>query len=305
MSSTSTSGTQAGAAGSMLVFATKRRSDSYWGIVFGELKRNRGAMIGAGVLLFLIAVAVAAPVIAPYDPIKMYPEGLEPPGAKYWLGTDNFGRDMFSRIVFGTRISLTVGLISVSIGAIAGIVLGLLAGYFGGHLDNVIMRMIDALLAFPEILLALAIMVTLGTSLTNVMIAVGISSVPRYTRVVRGSVLSAKENLYVEAARAVGCGSLKIMFSHLLPNIFGPLVVLATLGIASAILLAAGLGYLGLGAQPPTPEWGLLLSSGRNYLAVAWWVTTFPGLAIMVTVLAINMLGDGLRDALDPRLQRN
>jgi peptide/nickel transport system permease protein len=284
---------------------TEHRPLGYWQIVWRQFKLNKGALIAGGFILFLVGIAVTAPAIAPYDPIKMYPtERLFPPSSTHLFGTDNFGRDIFSRVLHGTRISLTIGFISVTIGAVIGITLGLTSGYFGRRTDAIIMRFIDALLAFPSILLALAIVAVLGSSLTNVMIAVGISSVPRYTRVVRGSVLSVKENVYIEAARSIGCSSAVIMFRHILPNVLGPVVVLATLGIASAILLAAGLGFLGLGAQPPTPEWGLMLSSGRDYLAIAWWITTFPGLAIMVTVLAINILGDGLRDALDPRLKR-
>jgi peptide/nickel transport system permease protein len=288
------------------MFLEARTTPSYWRIVWRQLRLNRGAIIGAGVLAVLVVVAIAAPVIAPFDPIEMAAQDmLMPPGRQHLFGTDNFGRDLFSRVMYGARISLTVGFLSVSIGAATGLVLGLLAGYSGGWVDTLIMRVMDALLAFPGILLALSIMVVLGSDLKNVMIAVGISSVPRYTRVVRASVLSAKENLYVEAARAIGCSSVVIMFRHILPNVFAPVVVLSTLGIAGAILLSAGLSYLGLGAQPPTPEWGLLLNSGRDYLALAWWITTFPGIAIMVTVLAINMLGDGLRDALDPRLKRS
>jgi peptide/nickel transport system permease protein len=282
-----------------------RKTKGYWTIVFRQLRRNKGALLGAGFLLFLVFVAIFAPLIAPYDPIEMAPtDRLQPPSLAHPMGTDNFGRDALSRIIFGTRISLTVGFISVGIGAAAGMILGLAAGYFGGYVDTVIMRVIDALLAFPGILLSLAIVAALGSNLQNVMIAVGISSVPRFTRVIRGSVLSAKENLYVLAARSIGCRSLSIMYRHILPNVFGPVVILATLGIGSAILLGAGLSYLGLGAQPPTPEWGLMLSTGRPYIAVAWWVMTFPGLAIMVTVLAVNMFGDGLRDALDPRLRQ-
>ena len=288
------------------VFLEAHITSGYWKIVWRQLRRNRGAIIGGGVLVFLVVVAITAPVIAPYDPIEMAAQDmLMPPGREHLFGTDNFGRDLFSRVIHGTRISLTVGFLSVGIGAVTGMVLGLLSGYSGGLADTLIMRVMDALLAFPGILLSLLIMVVLGSDLKNVMIAVGISSVPRYTRVVRASVLTAKETLYVEAARAIGCSSMVIMFRHILPNVFAPVVVLSTLGIAGAILLSAGLSYLGLGAQPPTPEWGLLLNSGRDYLAIAWWITTFPGIAIMVTVLAINMLGDGLRDALDPRLKRS
>lgn len=288
------------------VFLEARTTPGYWRIVWRQLRLNRGAIIGGGVLAFLVVVAITAPVIAPYDPIEMAAQDmLMPPGREHLFGTDNFGRDLFSRVIHGARISLMVGFLSVSIGAVTGMVLGLLSGYSGGWVDALIMRVMDALLAFPGILLSLSIMVVLGSDLKNVMIAVGISSVPRYTRVVRASVLTAKENLYVEAARAIGCSSMVIMFRHILPNVFAPVVVLSTLGIAGAILLSAGLSYLGLGAQPPTPEWGLLLNSGRDYLAIAWWITTFPGIAIMVTVLAINMLGDGLRDALDPRLKRS
>jgi len=282
-----------------------RPTKGYWTIVFRQLRRNRGAMVGGGFLLFLVLVAVFAPLIAPYDPVEMAPKDrLQPPSMAHLMGTDNFGRDALSRIIFGTRISLTVGFISVGIGAAMGMVLGLAAGYFGGYLDTVIMRFVDAVLAFPGILLSLSIVAVLGATLQNVMIAVGISSVPRFTRVVRGSVLSAREKLYVLSARSIGCRSMSIMYRHILPNVFGPVVILATLGIGSAILLSAGLSYLGLGAQPPTPEWGLMLNTGRPYIAVAWWVMTFPGLAIMLTVLAVNMIGDGMRDALDPRLRQ-
>jgi peptide/nickel transport system permease protein len=285
--------------------AEVRTTRGYWSAVFLELRRKRAAIIGGGFLLFLALVALFAPLIAPYDPIKMVPEDrLQPPSEVHLMGTDNFGRDALSRIVFGARISLTVGFISVGISVAVGTVLGLAAGYFGGYVDTVIMRVVDALLAFPGILLALSIVAALGSSLQNVMIAVGISSVPRFARVVRGSVLSAKEETYVLGARSVGCRSLGIMYRHILPNVFGPVVVLATLGIGSAILLSAGLSFLGLGAQPPTPEWGLMLNSGRPYIGVAWWIMTFPGLAIMVTVLAVNMVGDGMRDALDPRLRQ-
>jgi peptide/nickel transport system permease protein len=255
-------------------------------------------------MVLLIVVALVGPFVAPYDPIKQSAdELLMPPSSRHWFGTDQYGRDILSRVLFGAQLSLRVGLAAVAIAVICGCLLGLIAGYYGGSTDTLIMRLIDVKLAFPGILLAMAIVAILGSSLTNVMIAVGISGIATYTRVVRGSVLSAKEMLYVLSARAVGCRDRRIIFVYLLPNVLGPVIVLATLGIAGAILSASGLSFIGLGAQPPTPEWGAMLSKGRDYLDRAWWITTFPGLAIMVTVLAINMIGDGLRDALDPRLR--
>ena len=284
--------------------ATRRRSASLWSDASRRLRRNRVAMAGAVVLELVVIVAVAAPLIAPYDPIKIdASEALQEPGGRHLFGTDQFGRDIFSRVLYGGQLSLRIGLISVGIASLAGVVLGLLAGYYGGWISSVIMRLMDMLLAFPGILLALGIVAILGPSLINVMIAVGISSIPQYTRVVRASVLSLKSMAYVDAARVIGCGDRRIMFGHILPNILASLIVLATLGVASAILTAASLSFLGLGVQPPTPEWGALLNGGRDLLRNGWWITTFPGLAIMVTVLAINLLGDGLRDALDPRLK--
>jgi peptide/nickel transport system permease protein len=284
--------------------AGTHRSRGYWSIVLRQLLHNRGAIVGAVILLCILFLGLAAPVVSPYPPTDITGElGLQPPNREHLMGTDNFGRDVFSRVIFGGRISMSVGFISVGIGAATGLILGLGAGYFGGWLDAFIMRMIDALLAFPGILLALAIVAVLQPSLRNVMVAVGISSVPRFTRVVRGSVLSARENLYVDAARCVGCSSLRIIYRHILPNVMGPVIILATLGIGGAILTGTSLSFLGLGASPPTPEWGLMLSSGRSYIGLAWWMTAFPGLAILITVLSVNMLGDGLRDALDPRLR--
>lgn len=279
------------------------RAESLLRIALRQLRRNRAAMLGLTTLGLLIAVALLAPLIAPYDPIKQSSDNLAPPSLTHWMGTDLVGRDIFSRVLHGARLSLLVGLISVGIGAISGVLLGLLAGYYGSWLDMLEMRLIDILLAFPGLLLALSIITVLGPSLTNLMIAVGISSIPEYARLVRGSVLATKENIYIDAAHVVGCQGRRVMFRHILPNVVASVIVLATLGVGRAILLGAALSFLGLGAQPPTPEWGAMLSSGRDYLRRAWWVTTFPGIAITITVLAVNMLGDGLRDALDPRLR--
>jgi peptide/nickel transport system permease protein len=281
-----------------------RRSESPWRSAFRRLRRNRGAMAGLYLVFVLMAVAVLADSLAPYDPIRVTPDAaLQAPGGKYLLGTDPLGRDVLSRLIHGARISLRVGLVSVGIAAMVGTTLGLLAGFYGRWLDLVVMRLMDLMLAFPNVLLALAIIAILGPSIFNLMVAVGISATPGYARLVRGSVLSAKENVYVEAAVAVGAADGLIIRRHILPNVLAPIIILATLGMAGAILTGAALSFLGLGVQPPTPEWGTMLSDGRNYLRKAWWITTFPGLAIMMTVLAINMLGDGLRDALDPRLK--
>ena len=281
------------------------RPQSQWAIVWRQLRLNRAAMIGAALVLFEIVLALTAPWITPYDPFDQDPRAaLEAPSREHIFGTDDTGRDLFSRVIYGTQISLRVGLISVGIGGGIGIVLGIIAGYRGGVLDNAIMRVMDLLLAFPGILLALAIIAILGPGLFNVMIAVGISSIPYYTRVARGSSLALRDREFVLGARAIGCGDAHITRRYILPNVLPPLIVLATLGIASAILTAAGLSFIGLGAVPPAPEWGAILTLGRKYINQAWWYTTFPGLAIAITVLGINMLGDALRDALDPRLRR-
>ena len=270
-----------------------------------RLTRNRGAVAGAAVLLMLIALALLSDVIAPYDPAQIVAgERLRAPELAHPFGTDAFGRDVLVRIIHGSRISLQLGIISVFIGAGLGVTIGLVSGYYSGWTDRMIMRGIDVMLAFPGILLALVIVAILGPDLNNVMIAVGLTAMPHYTRVVHGSVLAARELQYVEAARVVGCRDLAVMFRHILPNVLAPVIVLATLGVASAIIAGAALSFLGLGAKPPTPEWGAMLSEGRAYLRTAPWITTFPGAAIMMTVLAINLLGDGLRDALDPRMRR-
>jgi peptide/nickel transport system permease protein len=268
------------------------------------LVRHRGALVGLVILAALAAMALAAPWISARDPIRTAPrEALQAPGARFVLGSDQFGRDVASRVLHGARVSLLVGLISVSIAVGLGAPLGLVSGYYGGRLDALIMRVMDVMLAFPGILLALAIVSVLSPGLGNVMIAVGLSAVPGYARLVRATVLSAREHLYVEAARALGRRNGGILVRDILPNVVAPLIVTATLGLGGAILSAAALSFLGLGSQPPQPEWGRMLSEGRDYLREAWWISTFPGLGILLTVLAMNLVGDGLRDVLDPRLE--
>jgi peptide/nickel transport system permease protein len=269
-----------------------------------RLRRNPGAVAGAVVLTIVILLAVFAPLLAPYDPIEQNSRAIRAaPSAEHLFGADNFGRDVFSRVLYGGRLSLPVGFIAVSITAVVGVALGLIAGYYGRAVDSVIMRWVDLMLAFPGILLAMALIAILGTSLFNLMLAVGIAAIPEYTRVVRGTVLSLRETEYVTAARVSGAPDRAIILRHILPNVLPPVIVLATLGIASAIILASTLSFLGLGIKPPTPEWGNMLDEGRSMLRHQWWISFFPGLAIMLTVLAINLLGDGLRDALDPRLR--
>jgi peptide/nickel transport system permease protein len=269
-----------------------------------RLLRSRSAVVGGGVLVLIVLAALAAPLISPFDPIKTNQRlSLEAPSLAHLMGTDRFGRDIFSRVVWGGQISLPIGLVAVGIGLLFGVSVGLLAGYYGGWVDAVSMRMVDLLLAFPGILLALAIIAILGGSLTNLMIAVGISAIPDYVRITRGTVLSLKQREFVLAARVIGCRGPTIMLRHILPNVMAPLIVLATLGMATAIITGSALSFLGLGIKPPTPEWGNMLAEGREFLQRAWWVAFFPGAAIMLTVLSINLLGDGLRDALDPRMR--
>ncbi len=280
------------------------KPQSPWKLACRRALRNRSAMIGLAISLFWIGCAILAPLISPYDPIKMNPAArLSGPSIQHWLGTDLYGRDLLSRILWGAQLSLRVGLISVCIGAFIGTVLGLVAGYYGWIADEVIMRLVDAMLAFPGILLALVIVAFLGSGLNNVIIAVGVGLIPSFARLVRGCVLSAKEELFVLSATVIGCRTARIIVRHILPNIAAPLIVLFTLSVAWAILNAAALSFLGLGAKPPTPEWGTILSEGRDYLRVAPWITTFPGLAIMSLVIGMNLMGDGLRVALDPRMK--
>ncbi|MDT8856203.1 ABC transporter permease subunit [Paracoccaceae bacterium Fryx2] len=273
---------------------------------------NRGAVIGLWVFGLLVLVALAAPLIAPHNPtlqardaLLLPPFWAEGGRVEYLLGTDAIGRDMLSRLIYGARFSLFIGLVVVTIALTGGIVIGLVAGFFGGWVDTVIMRVMDVILAFPSLLLALVLVAILGPGLTNAMIAIALVLQPHFARLTRASVMGELGREYVMAARVAGAGRLRLMFRTILPNCLAPLIVQGTLSFSSAILDAAALGFLGMGAQPPTPEWGTMLAEAREFILRAWWVVTFPGLAILITVLAINLVGDGLRDALDPKLKRS
>jgi len=274
-----------------------------------KFQKNKRAVFGLIVVIIIFLIAIFANVVSPNDPLgRDIPtsERLErigeDPSLEHVLGLDDIGRDVLSRIIFGCRISITIGLVSVSIALTIGVIIGSIAGYFGKWIDHLLMRAIDVMMAFPAFLLALMIITILGPSLENAMIAVGIALIPMYARLTRGQVLTIKENDYVEAARMVGARDWRIIVFHILPNAAAPLIVQVTLNFASAILSAAALGFLGLGAQPPTPEWGVMLSGARKYLYVFPHLSVFPGIAIMITVLAFNLVGDGLRDAFDPRM---
>ncbi|MFO7952263.1 MAG: ABC transporter permease [Bacillota bacterium] len=281
------------------------KSDSEMRQVWRHLRKNRMAMIGLAILFIFMISSIFAPFITPHDPIKLdLINAIEVPNSENLMGTDWQGRDVFTRILYGGRISLAIGFITVIIGLAVGIPVGTLSGYFGGKFDLFVQRLIDIMLAFPGILLAIVVVAVLGVGVEQVMIAVGISTIPIYTRLVRGSVLSVKEEGYVTAAKSLGIGDARIILRHILPNCLGPIIVMSTFRIATSILWAAGLGFLGLGAQPPDPEWGAMLSNGREYMRAAPFLTTFPGLAIFLMVLGFNLLGDGLRDALDPRSRR-
>jgi peptide/nickel transport system permease protein len=269
-----------------------------------RLVRKPQAMLGGALLAVVVLVALLAPTLAPFSPYRQgVGDPLAGPSRTHLFGTDQFGRDVFSRVVHGGRISLQLGLISVAIGGSLGLLIGALAGYWGGHVEEIAMRFIDIMLAFPGILLALAIVILLGPGLQNLMIAVGIGAIPTIARVVRGSVLDVKSRDYIAAARVLGVSDGAILVRHILPNVMAPFIVLVTLDVATAILAGTSLSFLGIGVKPPSSEWGLMLTDARNFLRDAWWVGTFPGLAITVTVVGINLLGDGLRDALDPRLR--
>ncbi len=260
--------------------------------------------VGAALILLLLLFALAAPLISPYNPIAQDFKRLLPPSAEHLLGTDEFGRDILSRIIFGAQVSLQVGVISVGIALALGGLLGLISGYYGGTVDLLMQRVIDIVLAIPNVILVIAMAGVIGPSMATAMVAIGLAYSPRFVRVVRGATLSAREEQYVEAARSVGVGTWRIMVLHILPNVTAPLIVQATLSFSTAILVEATLSFLGLGTQPPNPSWGTMLSSGRKYMELAPGLTVFPGLAIMLAVLGFNLLGDALRDALDPRLRQ-
>lgn len=279
---------------------------SLWKDALSRIVKSKTSLLGLVIITLLVVIAVFAPLIAPYHPIDdgSVIDRYQPPSGEYWLGTDALGRDIFSRIAYGARISIQIGVVAVGISAVVGILLGGISGYLGRWVDMVVMRFIDILMAFPSILLAIAMVAVLGRSLTNAMIAVGIVGVPQFARIVRSTVLSVKEKEFVEAARATGVKNGRILFRHVLPNCMAPIIVQTTLSIGTAILDAAGLSFLGLGAQGATPEWGAMLKAGVDALQTAPWVVMFPGLAILLVVLGFNLLGDGLRDALDPRLRQ-
>lgn len=271
--------------------------------IWQRLAKNKAAVLGLIILLILIFCAIFADFVAPYGyDDQDYSRTFISPCLAFPMGTDNVGRDIFSRVIYGSRISLQVGLIAVGIAAAFGIILGAVAGYYQ-KVDNIIMRVMDIFLSIPNTLLAICIAAALGEGLFNVMLAVGISEIPRYARVTRSQVLSIKEQEYIEAARAIGASNFRIIFIHILPNCLAPLIVQATLGVARAIIAASALSFIGLGIQPPIPEWGSMLSTGRKFMRDYWYIVTFPGLMIMLTVYALNLFGDGLRDALDPRLK--
>ena len=271
---------------------------------FYRLFHNKLAVTGSIILLLFILMAVFAPFLAPYDPFYMDTEAiLSAPSAAHLLGTDNMGRDILSRIFYGARISLRVSIVSVSIATVAGVILGVAAGYFGRITDGIISRILEIMFAFPEVLLALLIMSILGPSLNNIIIAIGIVYTPIFARITRGAVLSVKDSLYVEAARSIGVRDSTIIIRHILPNILSPILVQITLSLAFAILSEASLSFLGIGVEPDIPSGGIMLNNGRAWIEIAWWVGVFPGIAIALAVLGFNILGDGLRDVLDPRLR--
>lgn len=282
----------------------KERKSGPWRDGWRSFKKNKIALIGAMLVLFFVSLAIFGPLLAPQGiNEQMLANKLQPPSAEHWFGTDDLGRDVYSRVILGARISLLVGFLSVIASAIVGSFLGIMAGYYGRWIDTIISRLFDILLAFPSILLAIAIVAVLGPSLQNALIAIAIINVPNFGRLIRSRVLSIKEEEYITAAKAIGMSDRRILLSHILPNAMTPIIVQGTLAIATAIIEAAALGFLGLGAQPPQPEWGKMLADARSYFITAPWTMIFPGLSIMLVVLGFNLMGDGLRDAFDPKMK--
>jgi peptide/nickel transport system permease protein len=292
-----------------LMHGARRRAeggDSQWRIATRHFKKSKIALIGLFILLILYLIALLAPLLAPYDPIAqrdIVATSYLKPSAQHWLGTDRFGRDILSRILYGARISLSIGFVATLISVTLGTVLGALAGFFGGKIDTMLMRFTDMVLAFPRLILLIMIVALFSPSVAVIITVLGLTQWPNTTRIVRGDVLSLREREFIQAAHALGMGKARIIFRHLIPNVLAPVIVTATLGIGNTIVLEAGLSFLGLGVQPPIPSWGNMVADGRDNLIGAWWVSTFPGLVIVLTVLAFNLVGDGLRDALDPRLR--
>jgi len=274
--------------------------------VWKRLQKNKSAMAGLVIITLFIALAVCADFIADYETVVIaqnIEQRLQPPSAEHWFGTDNYGRDIFARVVHGARMSLTIGIVSTLISVFFGGILGALAGFYGGYVDNIISRVMEALMCIPAILMALCIIAALGPSLINLMIAITVSQVPGFTRLIRSVIMTLRDSDYVEAARSCGTSDARIIYRHIIPNAIGPIIVQATMAMADMILTAAGLSFIGMGIAPPTPEWGTMLSEGREQIRNAPYIITFPGLAIILSALSFNMLGDGLRDALDPRLK--
>jgi len=286
--------------------AKKKKKKSQLASVWGRLRKNKMAVIGLVMLLVILLSAALADVLFDYETMAVQQNAsmrLNPPSSEHLLGTDEVGRDILARIVFGARVSLPVAMATIFFAAIIGGMLGALSGYGSKRLDNFIMRIMDMFLAIPSTLLAIAIVAAIGPNIQNMMIAIVISNIPPFSRIVRSSVITIKNEEYIEAARAIGANDRRIVFKHIIPNAMAPLIVQATMCVAGSILSIASLSFLGLGIQPPTPEWGSMLSNGRQYIRAAWWVCAFPGIAIMLSILSLNLLGDGLRDALDPKLK--
>jgi peptide/nickel transport system permease protein len=277
------------------------RASRFW----RRFSRNKGAVFGLLVFVAIVLASIFAEQLVPYDPIAQdFMVLMQPPSTQHWLGTDSLGRDILSRIIFGTRIALIVGILAVFLALAVGVGLGLIAGYYGGVVDSVIMRIMDGLFAFPILILAIGLMAVLGLGLVNIIIAVAVGFIAPFARVTRGDVLAVREEAYVEAARLTGVRDLAIIFRHVLPNVLAPIIVQGALRVSGAIITEAGLSFLGLGIPPPTPVWGSMISEGRQFIVMAPWISTFPGIALMLAVVGLNLLGDGLRDTLDPRLKR-